>query len=94
MRFKSLLALIGLLALAFFMMDSESYGQRGGRGGGARAVGGSRSGGAVVGPYGGAGVGGRSTGTVIGPAGGSRTVGTAGGSYTTPRGTAALAACR
>jgi hypothetical protein len=88
MRYRGLLSLSGLFALAFFTMDNASYGQRGGRGGGgARAVGGSRSGGAVVGPYGGAGAGGRSSGTVIGPAGGSRSVGSTGGSYTTGRGT-------
>jgi hypothetical protein len=86
MRFKGLLALTGLLALAFLVV-SDSYGQRGG----GRAVGGAR-GGAVVGPYGGAGAGSRSSGTVIGPAGGSRTVGAGSGSYTTNRGTTVSAA--
>jgi hypothetical protein len=83
MRCKSLLALAGLSALVFFPMG-ESYGQRGGRGGGVRAGG---AGGSVVGPYGGGGGGARSTSNVIGPAGGRSTVGAGGGSYTTGRGT-------
>jgi hypothetical protein len=86
MRSKCLLALGGMLALAWIPGGVDAYGQRGGRGGG--VGGGSRGrGGVVVGPYGGAGGGSRSTGTVIGPAGGSRTAGTASGSYTTGRGT-------
>ena len=32
MRFKALLALTGTLALAFFLTDNETYGQRGGHG--------------------------------------------------------------
>jgi hypothetical protein len=96
MQFKCLLALVGLLALAWIPGD-EVYGGRG-RGGGGRGGGGGGGrggyggggrvgGGAVVGPYGGAGAGARSSGTVVGPAGGSRSVGSASGSYTTQRGT-------
>jgi hypothetical protein len=81
-----LLALVGLLALAWIPGDNARAG-RGGRGGGGGFRGGASVGGAAIGPYGGAGAGYRSTGTVIGPAGGSRTVGTAGGSYTTSGGT-------
>jgi hypothetical protein len=93
MRFRNLLALVGMLALVWLSGD-DAYGQRGGRGGGggraggvARAGGARVSGGAVVGPYGGAGAAARGRGTVIGPAGGSRTVGGGSGSYTTGRGT-------
>jgi hypothetical protein len=81
MRSKYMLALTGVLALAWLPGD-DVYGQRGG---GAR--GGAAGGRAVVGPYGGGGGGSRSSGTVIGPAGGSRSAGTASGSYTTQRGT-------
>ncbi|QJW98564.1 hypothetical protein FTUN_6159 [Frigoriglobus tundricola] len=42
-------------------------------------------GGAVAGPYGGAGVATRSSGTVVGPAGGSRSAAAGSGSYTTGR---------
>jgi hypothetical protein len=94
MRYKCLLALVGMLALAWLPGD-DACGQRGGRGGGGggggrgggAVGGGARSGGAVAGPYGGAGAGSRSSGTVIGPAGGSRTAGAGSGSYTTGRGT-------
>lgn len=85
MRTKVSRVLTGLLTLVFFTMDGDSYGQRGGRGGGFR--GGSISGGHVVGPYGGYGGGVRTTGTVIGPTGRTTTGGADRGSYTTARGT-------
>jgi hypothetical protein len=100
MRFKCLLALGAILALAWLPGD-DVYGQRGGRGGGGRGggggaraggavggarVSGARAGGASVGPYGGAGASARSRGTVVGPGGGSRSVGGGSGSYTTARG--------
>jgi hypothetical protein len=81
MRYRGLLALVGLFVLAGIPCDLVR-GQRGGR---AAAAG--RSRGTVVGPYGGGGTGYRSGAAAIGPAGGSRTAGTAGGSYTTGRGT-------
>jgi hypothetical protein len=92
MRFKSLLALGGVLALALFMTDRETYGQRGGRGGGraggvARGGGGvARGSGASIGPYGGGRVTPRSGGTIVGPSGGSRSISSNRGSYTTQRG--------
>ncbi|MBA4065519.1 MAG: hypothetical protein C0501_17745 [Isosphaera sp.] len=74
----------GVAAAVLLAAGHDGLAQRGGRvGGGAARVGG----GAIGGPYGGAGVGARSTGTVVGPAGGTRTAGTASGSYTTQRGT-------
>lgn len=85
MRLRYLLTLVGMLALAWIPGD-DARAQRGGRGGGAR-VSGTRTGGAVVGPYGGGGGAVRNTGTVVGPAGGSRTAGSGSGSYTTGRGT-------
>jgi hypothetical protein len=88
MRSKALLALLGLLALAFFLVDNDSYGQRGG----ARVGGGVSRGGSVVGPYGGAGGGARTTGTVIGPTGRTTTGSAGSGSYTTGRGTTINAA--
>ncbi|HVS37534.1 MAG TPA: hypothetical protein VMS17_18365 [Gemmataceae bacterium] len=86
---------IGLIALAVTcLILVDSYGQRGGRGGGAggarvggAAVGGSVRTGAAVGPYGGAGVGSRTSATAVGPRGGSTSVGRGSGSYTTQRGT-------
>jgi len=86
MRYKCLLALIGVAALVWLAGD-DAYGQRGGRGGGVARGGGARVSGAAVGPYGGGGAATRSRGTVVGPAGGSRTVGGGSGSYTTGRGT-------
>lgn len=79
MRIKALLALTGLLALAF-MVVSDSYGQRGGRGG---FRGGAVSAGHVVGPFGGGGGGFRTARTVVGPVGGARTFGSVGGSFAT-----------
>jgi hypothetical protein len=84
MRYKRLLALVGVAALVGLAGD-DAYGQRGGRGGGV-ARGGARVSGAAIGPYG-AGAATRSRGTVVGPYGGSRTVGGGQGSYTTNRGT-------
>jgi hypothetical protein len=82
MRIKALLALTGLLALAFVVVG-DSYAQRGGRGG---VHGGAVSAAHVVGPYGGGGGGFRSAATVIGPAGGARTVKSVSTSFTTPGG--------
>src|SRR5262249_6587239 len=68
MRYKCLLALIGVAALVWLAGD-DAYGQRGGRGGGVARGGGARVSGAAVGPYGGGGAATRSRGTVVGPAG-------------------------
>ena len=88
MRSKSLLALLGMVALMWIPGDI-AHGQRGGRGGGrGGGFGGGRAGGGqVVGTYSGGGAGYRSSGTVVGPAGGSRSYGSGTGSYTTQRGT-------
>ena len=73
-----------LSTLTLFVTDSNA--QRGGGGfRGASASGASR-GGAVVGPYGGAGAGSRSTTSVVGPAR-TATTGSGSGAYTTGRGT-------
>jgi len=84
MKNNRTLILGSLVALFLLTTDSDSYGQRGGRGGG---VAGGARGGYVTGPYGGGGGGASRGGTVVGPAGGSASRGATQGSYTTGRGT-------